>query len=226
MSSLNLYGDRLVPTSGSHGADISSQRFDDLDRLALKAVLESDGQMPVALDVGCGSGIQGMRMSLLGATVHLFDLVDISDRISAFRAFIPLSSVSFHHGPATMMIKSQKWADGIDIFYSQRTLHYLPFAEAVELLGASASHGRKGMKFFLSASGMRSPLGERYEGKDQPLEARFGHLVSEIADDHQIHERVCLYTEEDITTLAKAAGLQVLKVWSSAFGNVKAVLEG
>ena len=29
--SINLYGDSLVKTTGKHGADISSQRLDDLD---------------------------------------------------------------------------------------------------------------------------------------------------------------------------------------------------
>src|SRR6185437_3503288 len=32
---VNLYGDRLIRTTGSHGADIASQRLDELDREAL-----------------------------------------------------------------------------------------------------------------------------------------------------------------------------------------------
>ena len=43
----DLYGDRLVATTGTHGPDIASQRIDDLDRRALEAVLAS-GQAQMA----------------------------------------------------------------------------------------------------------------------------------------------------------------------------------
>lgn len=69
MDKLNLYGDTLSKTTGIHGADISSQRIDDLDKENIKYVLE--GCNFRGLDVGCGYGFHSIRLSLLNAEMYL-----------------------------------------------------------------------------------------------------------------------------------------------------------
>jgi len=43
MSTLNLYGDATLRIDGTQGTDISAQRMDDLDKMALMAALEHSG---------------------------------------------------------------------------------------------------------------------------------------------------------------------------------------
>ena len=81
---LNLYGDRLVATSGRHGGDIASQRIDELDRACLEFCL-SLGPGVAAADIGCGLGAQGFRLAALGAAVTLCDPLDISVHVGRFQ---------------------------------------------------------------------------------------------------------------------------------------------
>src|SRR6478672_1212817 len=64
---LNRYGDTLIQTTGSHGADISIQRMDDLDITATSYALELRKKKAnsAALDLGCGGGVQGLRFASL-----------------------------------------------------------------------------------------------------------------------------------------------------------------
>jgi len=96
-SDLNLYGDHLSRTTGTHGADIASQRLDDLDRRCLVEMLQSAMQHPVCLDLGCGYGYQGMRMALMGGCSHLYDLLPLPSIVSCLKE-MPGISVAYTSG--------------------------------------------------------------------------------------------------------------------------------
>src|ERR1700683_4029081 len=87
---LNLYGDVLVPTTGTHGADIGSQRIDDLDKHALNHLLTLEESRISAIDLGCGFGWQGARFSMLGASAHLYDLLPPSPLVKSLSVEEPL----------------------------------------------------------------------------------------------------------------------------------------
>lgn len=220
---LNIYGDRMIDTSGSHGSDISSQRIDDLDRAAIDFVMNGLPGNGAICDIGCGMGVQGLRFALLGAQVELYDLVDISSRIRAFGELFPSCRVRFLPGDVRQTFRPAE-AGALGAAYSQRTIHYLPYRDAQALFAKVADELVPGGRFFVSASGLNSELGKDYPGKELDVSRRFHGLSPETAEKHQIKTPVCLYTEEDIAGLALDTGFDVVKIWSSEFGNVKGIL--
>lgn len=220
---LNIYGDRMIDTSGSHGSDISSQRIDDLDRAAIEFVLNGLPGDGAICDIGCGAGVQGMRFAMLGAQVEFYDLVDISARIEAFGALFPTCRARFFAGDIRQTFR-RAGAEPLGAAYSQRTIHYLPYREAEALFARVAGALSPGGRFFVSASGLNSELGIDYPGRAFDPNGRFHALSPEMAEKHQIKTPVCLYSEEDIARLALDTGFDVVKIWSSDFGNIKAIL--
>jgi hypothetical protein len=219
---LNVYGDTLRSTSGTHGVDIASQRADELDLDALRFAMDRQLPAPVALDLGCGLGIQGMRLAMLGMEAHLYDLLDISDRVITFKTLFPSSSLQFHRtdlrGNVAHLLPAR-----VGLSYSQRFVHYLPYEAACRLLDSLFASMVSGARLYLSASGLKSELGTGYTEKNRPLAERFGRLEATMGAKHQIHEDVCLYTEDDLRQLALTRGFQEISVWSSPFGNVKGI---
>ncbi len=220
---LNDYGDKHRDTTGRHGTDIASQRIDDLDRRCLLDILNGVLDRGVALDVGCGSGYHGLRMASLGCPTILIDLLDMSERVRAIKASFPDLNVSYYHGPIEKFLLSYREAN-ISAFYSQRTIHYMTFQESVNILTQARKILNKRSKVYISASGLNSELGAGYGHAARDVRERFSDLSAEMAQKHSIGEKVCLYTEKDVELLAKLSGFHVDEVWSSRFGNVKAIL--
>ncbi len=218
---LNLHGDRLVPTSGRHGGDIASQRLDALDRACLEFCLAL-GPGAAAVDIGCGLGAQGFRLAVLGAAVTMCDPVDIAARIEQFNALFPDNSVRFLTRDARDLTAADFEAP-LDIVYSQRALHYLRFGEAVALLGMLRGLCAPQARFFISCSGIDSELGDGYAGKDQDPADRMAPLAPDRAAKHGVHDDICLYSLDDLARLGEEAGLAVISVTASDFGNKKAV---
>jgi hypothetical protein len=222
ISSLNKYGDILLKTTGAHGADIASQRIDELDVEALRFAMSKDLPAPIALDLGCGLGMHGMRLAMLAVDAHLYDLLDISDRIRAFKVLFPSAELHFHKLDLRENMQHRLPAK-VGLSYSQRFIHYLRYEEACCFLGSVFHSMMNGGRLFLSASGLNSELRYEYAAGDQPFERRFGPLEPRLAEKHQIHEDICLYTEGDLRQLAAACGFDWIDVWSSSFGNVKGI---
>lgn len=221
---INAYGDKVIGTSGSHGSDISSQRMDDLDKAAIYFVMNGlpAGDSAVC-DIGCGAGSLGFRLSLLGARVEMYDLVDISSRVAAFRKLFPECSVQFYPGDARQTFRGAKQPP-LGAAYSQRFIHYMPYQDAKALFIKAAREMTPGAKFFVSASGLDSELGDGYAGKALPLMGRFHALSADMAEKHEIKAPVCLYREEDIARLAQDTGFEAVEIWASPFGNIKGIL--
>lgn len=222
VSSLNLYGDSLVMTTGKHGANISSQRMDDLDVETMLFALQLKERKGASLDLGCGIGIQGLRLASLGFKTVLIDWVPVNTtvlRAIGLDELLPLSYLM----KDVRELESADLPTEIAICYSQRFIHYLTFDEAVALLRLVRGQMQSGAKLFLSASGLLSELGDNYLGKSQELSTRFARLSEYMAKKHNIHEPVCLYTTDDLVRLCLKASFRCDRVFSSAFGNVKGV---
>ena len=218
---LNIYGDSLVATTGTHGADIASQRLDDLDYRALSDILEHGGRPCTAVDIGCGSGWQGARFAMLGADVHLFDLLDEPLLVRTLREEFRLP-LRYTGGDVTV-VEAADLPTRIDLGFSQRFVHYLRFDAATVLLQRFGSKMPPASKFFISASGIQSELGEEYPGRTLPLAARFAQISQLMQARHGIIEPVCLYDEAELIALMATAGFSVVDIWSSPFGNIKGV---
>ena len=218
---LNLYGDALVPTSGRHGGDISSQRIDALDAACLE-YYQSLGAAASAVDIGCGRGAQGFRLAALGASVTLCDPVDIAARVSRFNGLFPANPVRFLQCDARDLSASD-FAQPLDIVYSQRAIHYLRFAEARALLETLRGVCRPHARFFISASGVDTELGDGYAGAASDVAERMAPLSPAMAAKHGVHDEICLYSQDNLARLGEAAGLEVISVTASEFGNKKAV---
>ena len=230
-ATLNDYGDRLVPIGhNGYGGEISSQREDALDRLALDYAIQAtawaDNRPAVAYDIGCGQGAMAMKFAAAGCAVvacdiepmpHLAALADLS------AAALPPAAQSLR-----MVVADARQVDWSgfpppDLVYSQRFLHYLRFPEAVTLIRALTARSPR-CNLYLSMSGRHSELGAGYP--DAPLEYRFDYLAAATARKHGIAQKVCLYALEDAEQLAAECELEITRLWQSKFGNIKLAARG
>ena len=209
-------------TTGKHGADISSQRIDDLDVETILYALQLKERKGTSLDLGCGIGIQGLRLASLGFKTVLIDWIPVDMtvlRVVGLNELLPLSYLM----KDARALESADLPSEIAVCYSQRFIHYLMFNEAVALLGLVRQQMLPGAKLFLSASGLLSELGHNYQGRSHELSGRFAHLSESMAEKHSIHEPVCLYTPDDLVNLCEKASFSCDRVYLSSFGNVKGV---
>ena len=205
-----------------YGVDVSVKRTDDLDKKMLEYLKGKD--VSLVLDLGCGAGGQSVRMVLAGARVLAIDLYDFSEVFLKYKADMHITNEALQFMQADITHLPSFIETGIytDVCM-QRTLHYLTYRQAVELLTFlySATTG----KLFISVTGMASAVGENYAGRSIPLETRFEKLDTKTAETFQIYEPICLYTKDEFISLLKTTGWKVEECWQSAFGNLKAVCE-
>ena len=218
---LNLYGDEKMVFAPGHGADIASQRADDLDNMALEYITQGCH----ALDLASGAGGQAIRMAKRGAIVTAIDIADMGAQISAASMRDgTASTVSFIQADMRN-IDSIEFPSLFRVIVCQRAVHYLKIQEAALTLQSLRKYISNQSKIFLSASGINSELGDGYGGCGIPLEKRYATLSTEMADKHGIQGNVCLYDEQDMRNLALNSGFNLEQVFLSGFGNVKAILK-
>lgn len=221
---LNQYGDAVIETTGRHGADISSQRLDALDEAAMRYALDALESDVTAIDIGCGLGAQGIRFGLLGIETTLVDTLDISPQIDVLQETFDICELRFLNKDAAN-VTAADLPERIEIAYSQRSIHYLEFDDAAGLLDLIADQMILDGRVFISASGLHTELGDGYPHRDRPLDERYAKLDPEMREKHDIRDRICLYTVEDMERLLTAAGITPVQVERSEFGNIKAIGE-
>ncbi len=224
---LNLYGDLGSFHAGKFGNDIASQRYDALDAACIEhAHTLIQGKKPkyIAVDLGCGRGIQGLRLALMGFTAYLYDILPVPQLVSRVNQVMPvcdlksvqcdLRNVSTSNLPST-----------IDLCYSQRFIHYMKWQEALRLLSGIWRKMSKGGRVYVSASGLHSEIGEAHPHAGLDVRERFARLDPAMAEKHNIKVPICLYSEEELRALLKEAGFSTINTMTSEFGNVKGVFE-
>lgn len=221
---LNLYGDKPKFLAPGFGADIASQRADDLDLMAIAQITGAfgEGRKLSALDLACGAGGQTLRMAQAGAKVIAVDIVDAAEQIYESAMSRPLKgSVLFIK--ADMRKSTLLILGTFDLIVCQRAIHYLPYGEALDSVRKMKEVLVPDGRLYLSASGIASELGDNYQGNAFPLAERYAPLSDEMTEKHGIRGPVCLYSEYDMAHLLTQAGLVIEKISISPFGNVKAV---
>ncbi len=202
------------------GVDVAIKRTDDLDKRMLEHLRIKD--KPKVLDLGSGAGGQSVRMVEVGALVLAIDVYDFSEEFARYRSKGNWSEEVLKFVLADIsdlpnLFENKKFTDAS----MQRTLHYLPYNKALEVLKFLRIVVQD--KLFISVTGMDSAVGENYVGKNLPLSERFMKLESAEADIFQIQAPICLYRQEEFISLLETAGWKVEDIWQSAFGNLKAV---
>lgn len=222
MTKLNLYGDDRTPAKGNYGVDIAMQRVDDLDRMAIKRI-KLVGRSARALDAACATGGQALRMARAGANTIALDIEDYAEscRLAA-QAFGVQNRLKFLHKDLKNYSLHKRHRP-FDVIVCQRMIHYVPFAEAVKIVEGFKRALSGGGRLYISASGINSELGNNYPHKGVAIQNRHAPLASDIANKHAIHGAICLYDEADMDLLLRTAGLKVVTLFPSPFGNIKAV---
>jgi hypothetical protein len=207
-----------------HGIDVASQWIDELDLEAIRFVVSPGIPKRVALDLGCGLGMQGIRFAMLGCTAVLYDIVEIGERIEQVKRLLGVQSLEFK--PLDLRRAApEDFPPQVGVVYSQRFIHHLEFEQASALLAALSPRLCAKARVFISASGLGSELGVEYAHAAHPVERRFAPLAAQMQAKHSIRGPVCLYTKEELERLLLAHGLRGVRVWTSPFGNVKGVFE-
>jgi len=202
------------------GVDVASQRADDLDRLCLEHIgAKSSARV---LDLGAGAGGQSARMAGVGAEVLAVDIHDFQTVFAEHRATcgIPKAKLQFFQGDISDFPAPWLTAGVTDVVI-QRTIHYLRYQEALQLLSCLQENVQD--KLFISVTGIASAVGTDYAGCGVALQERFFRLALEPAQTFSIAQPVCLYSKEEFVSLLGSAGWHVEACWESAFGNIKAV---
>ncbi len=202
------------------GVDVSMHRADDLDKICLENI--SRANHPRVLDLGCGAAGQSFRMAEAGASVLALDKYDFSEHLLVLqnKGCFADSQLKFVQGDVLNILPIIK----DERFFSvcmQRVVHYLKYKQAQELL--------KQLRlitddtFYISVTGVESLVGDYYKGRNLSIHDRFLTLESEGVDLFSITEPVCLYTKAEFQYLLEDTGWNIKRLWTSDFGNHKAV---
>jgi Methyltransferase domain len=223
----NQYGDRFKPTNDGHGVDIASQRQDELDAASLdfiRATIKT-GRRVTALDLGGGYGAHSVRMAKAGAVVTMVDVEDMAS--NAFAAAVLEKSVA----PDALRFVQRNFncladheiPNDVDVLYSQRAIHYVPYRTAESLLRRICNRMAGGGMAYISAAGFDTEYGQTYPDRDRPVEARFNFVTPDMQGKHAIRHKITIYTEDDMASLLGAAGFKAAQITRSIFGNIKAI---
>ena len=196
-----------------YGVDVAIRRADDLDKRLFALVVEQLGAR--VLDVGCGAGGCAARLEAAGAQVVGLDIHDFSSEFSERAG----GRSTFIEGDIREL--NALIADTYDFALCQRTIHYVPYAEARTFLEVLRS--RTTQKLFISFSGLESDLARTYPDTDKPVMERFATLGDEDQETFGITAPLCLYTKAEAEKLLRDSGWRIEESWQSAFGNSKLV---
>jgi SAM-dependent methyltransferase len=183
----------------------------------------------VAVDLGCGSGIQSARLALLGIETFAYDLMPDSGALQAIKNAAqamqddyPMFRLNTKEVDIRRLEK-EDFPENISIAYTQRFIHYLNYGQAKLALSILYDHMVSGGKLFISASGLESEVGRYHPSKSKPIRERYERLPREISERHEIYEPICPWAVQELESTLKEIGFCCSKITESDFGNVKGI---
>jgi len=198
---------------------------DELEHLITREIANSirNHNLPRGLDLHCGDGAFAAHLVELGAEVLAADAASFKDAVLAQKLpdnaskalkFVPLSHNEDFPPEGEMF----------DLVFCHHGIYRLPYAEARRVLGRIIrQHLKIGGKFYISAYGLHSDLGEDYADAEKSIQERFCPLAPAHAKSYNLEGSVCLYTERNLVNLLFEAGGSVLRSFTTTHGTVKAV---
>lgn len=193
-----------------YGVDVSAKRADDLDKKLLAVVTDKQGVS--VLEIGCGSGVQSKRLVDAGAMVTAVDVQGHPDWEG---------ETKLHFVEADIRHFLEQCSSTFEYCSFQRTIHYLPYDDALAVLKKLRKLVTK--RLYVSVSGLESDIGDCYVAKNSSIKERFAKINQTGAEAFSISEPLCLYTPEEFMVLLQDSGWTIEELWVSAFGNIKAV---
>jgi hypothetical protein len=208
------------------GRNVSSQEIDDLDREAAEFALSlkaSRKNRCVAIDLGCGDGVGGVRFALSGIDSYLYDLAFPRSLLRLMQEYRLGNLKKISRDMAR--INENHIPHHVDIVYSQRALHYLTAEELSQLLSQVRNRCSRRCRAFLSIAGYDTEIGVSHSKRGLPLKQRHGLPSVEMQSKHLIHFPLTIYRAEEFVDLVEGVGFKVLKCETSPFGNIKGSFE-
>ena len=205
-----------------YGVDVAATRLDDLDKKLLAAVATgvARGWQPAVLDLGCGSGGLAAELARAGAVVTAVDTVDCQAAISARNTSLPKTAAPIDFIWSDALTFCQQNTVVYDYVACQRTLHYLPYVEAVALLEALKQSTDQ---LYISVTGAESEIGQVHPLRQAPLFERFACVSTAAQAQFSLTAPLCVYTFAEFSALLLETGWQIDTHWTSLFGNHKTI---
>ena len=189
-----------------YGVDVSVKRADELEKRLLSVVQPGDS----VLDLGCGAGGAAAR---LVAAEGIVTGVDIHDYIDDWKKIDREFVAGDIRQLETLLSERQ-----FDYCLCNRTIHYLTYEEAAQLLRDLRRMVLQ--QLFISFSGMTSELVHGYAAQQAPIESRFDKLSTDAQETFGISQPLTLYSEAEAVKLLADAGWTVTWSRTTDFGNV------
>lgn len=221
---INCHGDRLAPTTGQHGSNVSAQRVDELDQACLAFASQHVAAHNTlnAIDIGGGSGRQSVELARLGANVLLIDLSDSLAQVNEANRAVGRNAIRFLRQDVRTL-QSDDWPRPLHLVYSQRMISFLPYGDCFSLFKSLTAICAPGAMFFVSCGGIDTEFGKTYVHRNKPIAQRFAPLQEDMQKKHDLFAPMCLYREDDLADLMITAGLRVEKCWRTDFGNPRVI---
>ncbi len=203
-----------------YGIDVVSLRLGRLDKEILRFALDWKGPK-FAVEFGAGSARLSIILALVGYRVYIYDVAEIGLLDLAENLNLKI----FYKKTDIRELKTSDLPERISIFVAERVLHFLKFDESRKVLSKVIRRMEKGGRLFLSLSGINSPIGEGYKGRDLPVEKRFFLPSDEVMEKFKIDVPICLYDLDDLKKLLEGFPVKQVEIRRTAFGNVEGIFE-
>lgn len=184
------------------------------DALSWCDKLKKGGRIPEILEVGCGDGSTALAFAQQGALVTAIDRENnLRDNAKAI-AEAASDKITFLFKPA-QHLKSSDMPDDIHIFFSNRTLHWMPYNQTKALLEQASRKMRPASKLFISVMNFKAHVAEGYPyTAHTPIARRFAPSSSDSRFKHPL----TLYTASEITGLLETTGFDIDKLEKTDWG--------
>ncbi len=209
------------------GIDVGQRRISALGKEVIRFALSGKAPSKVCVELGPGRGRLAPILALMGFRCHLYD----SDPSLASH-YAKLNACLKEYGTLHFCPKDIRnigygdLPEGVGLVVAERVLHHVRFEEAVRVLRVLRNRTLPGGRFFLSFSGLNSPIGEGYPDRERPVDERWSPLPPDVGRRFDMSGEVCLYDVEDVERLMEeVGGMGRVSLRSTPFGNVMAIYE-